>query len=68
MSDVHFDFTVSAVDAENIMQLMRAGVAKQNEYILKCMLNGDSDEERWHRLHKKYLEELIGKMTNFHVQ
>lgn len=61
---IKFNFTVNETDAENIMSLMQAGVAKQNEYILDAILDGTTEEETWHRKHKAYLIELIAKMKH----
>lgn len=65
MPKVHFDFTVSDVDAENIMQIMRNSLVRQDKYIMEAISKRKIDDIRWHKLHKKYLEELIKKMTNF---
>lgn len=61
---VHFDFTVDAVDAENIFNIIREESLRCNELSIwgfenrKCT----KEEATWYRSHAEYLRNLIGKM------
>jgi hypothetical protein len=65
---VHFDFVVSDVDAENILNCMSAAITKCDEEILEMW--GDKTKEsyvKWFKAHKEYLLGLTMKMKNTRV-
>lgn len=66
---IHFDFTVSDSDAENIISIMRKQIA-QNNYELLFHLD-KPDEAHWaeaYRRDNEYIEDLIKRMTNTRVE
>ena len=66
---IHFNFTVSDEDAENILGCIHNEITQCNQNIMKCMVNNDSPEVIIaFRSHIEYLEELILKMTNTRVE
>ena len=70
---IHFDFTVSDVDAENIFSMMRERINANNMKIIDHMAQSvtqDGHEEyiKAYRRDNEYVEELIKKMTNKRVE
>lgn len=62
---IHFDFTVSDVDAENILGCIHGEINKCDRSIIKCMVDGDSTEViSAYKSRIRYLNELILKMEN----
>ncbi len=66
---IHFDFTVSDADAENIMEIMRDRIINNNMRIMDLMTQPDRHEQtiQAFRRDNEYVEELIKKMTNTRV-
>ena len=66
---IHFDFTVSEVDAENIMEIMRDRIIYNNMQIMNLMTQPGRHEQtvQAFRRDNEYVEELIKKMTNTRV-
>ena len=67
---IHFDFTVSDVDAENIMEIMRDRINHNNLRIMDMMTQPGRHEQtiQAFRRDNEYVEELIKKMTNTRVK
>ena len=66
---IHFDFTVSDVDAENILQIMRHHIAMNNKQIIEMISKpGQEEYVTAFRRDNEYVEELIKKMTNTRVK
>ena len=66
---IHFDFTVSDVDAENIFSVMRHRIVLNNMEIIELI--GKTGQEHYieaYRRDNEYVEELIKKMTNTRVK
>ena len=59
---VHFDFTVSAVDAENIMDIMRSAITRNNEKMATAIANGDNESILFLERDTAYIESLICQM------
>lgn len=74
MKDIHFDFTVSAVDAENIFHALQSEICTMHENILDRMeelAEGSENPEYakdgqidWFKRRIKYIEDLKLKMSN----
>jgi hypothetical protein len=69
---IHFDFTVSDVDAQNILQIMRERINANNVKIIDHMVQvlvqeGHEDYIAAYRRDNEYVEGLIQKMTNTRV-
>ena len=65
---IHFDFTVTDVDAENIFSMMHERISANNMRIIEMI--GKSGKEVYieaYRQDNEYVEELIKKMTNTRV-
>ena len=67
---IHFDFTVSDADAENIMEIMRDRIIYNNMRIMDLMTRPGGYEQtiQAFRRDNEYVEELIKKMTNTRVK
>lgn len=59
---VHFDFTVSDVDAENIIDIMRSAIARNNEKMATAIANGDNESVLFLKRDTAYIESLIEQM------
>lgn len=65
---IHFDFTVSEADAENIMGIMRDRIVDNHVMIINMIgIPGQEDSIADYRQDIEYLEGLIKKMTNTRV-
>ena len=65
---IHFDFTVTDVDAENIFSMMHERISANNMRIIELI--GKTGQENYieaYRRDNEYVEELIKKMTNTRV-
>ncbi len=65
---IHFNFTVSDVDAENIISVMRHRIVLNNQQIVEMI--GKPGQEEYidaYRRDNEYVEGLIKKMTNTRV-
>jgi len=66
---IHFDFTVSDVDAQNILQIMRDRILHNNQQIIEMIgKSGKEDYIAAYRRDNEYVEDLIKKMTNIQVE
>lgn len=70
---IHFDFTVSDADAENIFSMMRDRISANNMKILDHMAQSITQDGHEvcieaYRRDNEYVEELIKKMTNTRVE
>ena len=66
---IHFDFTVSDADAENIFAIMRDRILYNNQQIIEMI--GKPDKEYYiaaYRQDNEYVEGLIKKMTNTRIE
>jgi hypothetical protein len=67
---IHFDFTVSVADAENIMEIMRDRIIQNLSRITLMMTDPDRHEQSIEAYEKdnEYVEGLIKKMKNTRVE
>ena len=66
---IHFDFTVSDADAENIFSIMRGRILHNNQQIIEMIGKpGKEDYIAAYRRDNEYVEDLIKKMTNAQVE
>lgn len=72
---IHFDFVVDEIDADNILDILHGEVCRCREaWMHRSLAEGggcpdpDDVEFKAYEAHAKYLEELIGKMTNKKVE
>ena len=66
---IHFDFTVSDSDAENIMEIMRNQITQNHLRIQSMMYEiGKEHYIEAYRKDNEYIEGLIKKMTNTRVE
>lgn len=66
---IHFDFTVSDADAENIFSVMRHRILLNNMEIIELI--GKTGQENYieaYRRDNEYVQGLIQKMTNTWVE
>lgn len=66
---IHFDFTVTDKDAENIFSIMRSEIDRNNQELLFHL--DKPDEAHWVEAYRKdneYIEGLIKQMTNERVE
>jgi hypothetical protein len=64
---IHFDFTVSEADAENIFGCIRDSISESQTAITELTAKSDGPLFYAHREHIKYMKELILKMNNIKV-
>ena len=65
---IHFDFTVSDADAENIFSMMRDRISTNNMRIIDMI--GKPGQEHYveaYRQDNQYIEDLMEKMNNTRV-
>ena len=66
---IHFDFTVSDADAENIMEIMRNQISQNHRKITSLMYEiGKEHYIEAYKRDNEYVEGLIKKMTNTWVE
>lgn len=65
---IHFDFTVSDVDAENIIDIMRSAITRNSVKMLKAIQQHDNDSILFLERDTEYIESLISKMHNTRVK
>ena len=66
---IHFDFTVSDSDAENIMEIMRNQITQNHSRIISMMHEiGKEHYIEAYRKDNEYIEGLIKKMTNTRIE
>lgn len=66
---IHFDFTVSDDDAENILNILREQITRNNCELLFHL--DKPDAAYWTEAYKRdneYIEGLIKKMTNTRIE
>ena len=61
---LHFDFTVSDEEGQTIFDCINESISRSRILFLEAKVSGNVDEEKWHRKHIEYLEELRTKLTN----
>ena len=59
---VHFDFVVSDVDAENIMNIMQTAITRNSVAISKAVIRGDNNMVLSLERDIAYIESLIEQM------
>jgi hypothetical protein len=66
---IHFNFTVSDADAENIFTILNNQISRNREEMLKLMVKGDAWNMREvYERDNEYIKELMAKMTNTRVE
>lgn len=65
---IHFDFTVSDADAENIMDCINNCIVNNNRVILKLTVAGDHELVAAYKRDNEYLKKLKLKMKNTRVK
>jgi hypothetical protein len=62
---IHFDFTVSDADAENIFDILNNQISRNREEMLELMAKGDVYNMRGaYERDNEYIKELMAKMTH----
>jgi hypothetical protein len=62
---IHFNFTVSDADAENIFDILNNQISRNREEMLELMVKGDVYNMRGaYERDNEYIKELINKMTH----
>jgi hypothetical protein len=66
---IHFNFTVSDADAENIFDILNNQISRNREEMLKLMVEGDAWNMRGaYERDNEYIKQLMDKMTNTKVE
>ena len=67
---IHFDFTVSDADAENIFTILNNQISRNREEMLKLVAYGSLEYNmlKAYKRDNEYITELIKKMTNTKVE
>jgi ribosomal protein L15 len=67
---IHFNFTVSNEDAENIFTILNNQIVHNHEKMVKLVANGSLEYNMLeaYKRDNKYIKELIKKMTNTKVE
>jgi hypothetical protein len=66
---IHFNFTVSDTDAENIFNILNNQVSRNREEMLKLIASGDGYNMLGvYERDSEYIKALINKMTNTKVE
>lgn len=65
---IHFDFTVTDSDAENIIDIMCSAITRNSVKMLKAIQQGDNDSILFLERDTAYIESLIAKMKNKRVE
>jgi hypothetical protein len=67
---IHFNFTVSDADAENIFTILHNQISRNREEMLKLFAYGSLEYNmmRAYERDNEYIRELIKKMTNTRVE
>lgn len=66
---IHFNFTVSDAEAEDIFNILNNQISRNREEMLELIAKGDSWNMRGaYERDNEYITELIGKMTNTKVE
>jgi len=65
---VKFEFTVSLIDAQNIMSLFQSQISRDSEQITEEMCHGNSSEIiQAYKAQISYLRELKSKVITYHI-
>ncbi len=66
---IHFNFTVSDAEAENIFIILNNQIARNRQQILELMVKGDEWNMRGaYERDNEYIRELMNKMANTKVE
>lgn len=67
---IHFNFTVSDADAENIFTILNNQISRNREEMLELVAYGSLEYNmlRAYKRDNEYIRELINKMTNTKVE
>jgi hypothetical protein len=67
---IHFNFTVSDAEAENIFTILNNQISRNREEMLKLVAYGSLEYNmmRAYERDNEYIRELIKKMTNTKVE
>ncbi len=67
---IHFNFTVSDADAENIFTILNNQISRNREEMLKLVAYGSLEYNmlKAYKRDNEYITELIKKMTNTKVE
>ena len=66
---IHFNFTVSDADAENIFTILNNQISRNREEMLKLVAKGDESNMRQaYERDNEYIKQLMAKMTNTRVE
>ena len=66
---IHFNFTVSNEDAENIFTILNNQISRNREEMLELMVKGDESNMRAAcERDNEYIKQLMAKMTNTKVK
>jgi hypothetical protein len=66
---IHFNFTVSDADAENIFTILSNQIARSREEMLELIAKGDESNMRQaYERDNEYIKQLMAKMTNTRVE
>jgi len=66
---IHFNFTVSDAEAEDIFNILNNQISRNREEMLELMVKGDAWNMREaYERDNEYIKELINKMTNTKVE
>jgi hypothetical protein len=67
---IHFNFTVSDADAENIFTILNNQISRNREEMLKLVAYGSLEYNMLeaYKQDNEYIKELIIKMTNTRVE
>ena len=67
-SKIKFDFTMSLIDAQNIMALFQSQINRNNEQITEETCHGNSSEIiKAYKAQISYLRELKSKVITYHI-
>ena len=67
---IHFNFTVSDAEAEDIFNILNNQISRNREEMLKLVAYGSLEHNmlRAYKQDNEYIRELINKMTNTKVE
>jgi hypothetical protein len=66
---IHFNFTVSDAEAENIFTILNNQISRNREEMLELMAKGDEYNMLGaYERDNEYIKELMAKMTNTKVE
>jgi hypothetical protein len=64
MPNIHFDFTLSAADAENLFGCITNRIAFCHEKVMECIVSGDEQAKNAYKAEAEYLQQLKKKLSN----